>query len=211
MIQPLNLRGADLKVWRRAESAGRIKSRNGGTSLMKRRETPTLGALSMASKAGGVNGVGGTMTGTRRRRAAGLVLTLVVFLFQAAAPSPVAHADEEDDIQRQIDSQKANVPDLEKLDTQRAAAADIQRLRDWLAQAWDLRNRHEPDEARVVLDRCLSQAELVRQIIAASQAKAEVAAKEANLRKTREDIERKKKALQEALAKKRAMEQAQGS
>jgi hypothetical protein len=179
---------------------------------MKRRERPTLGAPGMAGKAGGVNGGSiKTVTGTRGTRTAGFVVMLAAFLFQAAASPQMAHADEEDDIQRQIDSQKANVPDLEKLDTQRAAAADIQRLRDWLALAWDLRNKHDPDEARVVLDRCLSQAELVRQIIAASQAKAEVATKEANLRRTREDIDRKKKALQEALAKKRAIQQAQGS
>lgn len=125
----------------------------------------------------------------------------------AAGP---ARADEEDDIQRQIDAQKAGVPDLEKLDTQRAAAADIQRLRDWLGQAWDLRNKHEPDEAREVLDRCLSQAELVRQIIAAAQAKAEVAAKETKLQRTRDDIERKKKAVQEAIGRKKALEQSLG-
>lgn len=125
----------------------------------------------------------------------------------AAAP---ARADEEDDIQRQIDAQKAGVPDLEHLDTNRAATADIQRLRDWLAQAWDLRNKHEPDEARVVLDRCLSQAELVRQIISASQAKAEVAAKEAKLLRTKQEIERKRQAVQEAIGRKKALEQSLG-
>lgn len=167
---------------------------------MKRREAPTLGALGSVKP-----------TWTRGGRAAALLVTLAMFVFQAAvAPTP-ARADEEDDIQRQIESQKANVPDLEKLDTQRAAAADIQRLRDWLALAWDLRNKHEPDEAREVLDRCLSQSELIRQIISASQLKSEVTAKEAQLKTTREDIERKKKALLEAQAKKRAMEQAQGS
>lgn len=155
---------------------------------MRRREAPTLG-----------------------RTASGFVAALALLLLQAAALPTVARADEEDDIQRQIDTQKSGVPDLEKLDTQKAAAADIQRLRDWLAQAWDLRNKHEPDEAREVLDRCLSQAELIRQIIAASQAKTQVAAQEATLKKTRDEIERKKKALQEAQAKKRAWDQAQGA
>lgn len=167
---------------------------------MKRREAPTLGALESVKP-----------TERRGRGAATLLVALAMFVFQAAlVPSP-ARADEEDDIQRQIDSQKANVPDLEKLDTQRAAAADIQRLRDWLALAWDLRNKHEPDQAREVLDRCLSQSELIRQIIAASQLKGEVAAKEAKLKATRDEIEGKKKALLEAQAKKRALEQAQGS
>ena len=36
------------------------------------------------------------------------------------------------------------------------ASIPLQRLRDWLAQAWDLRNKHEPDLAREVLDRCLA-------------------------------------------------------
>jgi len=178
---------------------------------MKRREAPTFDNL---GESGTGNRGSSCWPGSISRRgkvAAGSVLALAVFLFQAVATPTVARADEEDDIQRQIDTQKAGVPDLEKLDTQKAAAADIQRLRDWLAQAWDLRNKHEPDEARVVLDRSLAQAELIRQIIAASQAKTELAAKEATLRKTRQDIEQKKKALLEAQAKKRAMEQVQGS
>jgi Skp family chaperone for outer membrane proteins len=84
-------------------------------------------------------------------------------------------------------------------------------LRDWLAQAWDMRNKHEPDQAREILDRCLSQAELIRQIIAASQLKADVAAREAKLQRTREEIERKKKALQDATASKKALQQSLGS
>jgi outer membrane usher protein FimD/PapC len=126
------------------------------------------------------------------------------------AASP-AQADEDDDIQRQIDAQKAGVPDLEHLDTRHAAAADIQRLRDWLNTAWDLRNKHEPDEAREVLDRCLSQSELIRQIIATSQVEGDVAAKEAKLQRTKEEIVRKKRALQEAEAKKKVLDQAASS
>ena len=136
---------------------------------------------------------------------------MLVGAITVVAPLSSARADEEDDIQRQIDSQKATVPDLEHLDTHRAATADIQRLREWLGQAWDLRNKHEPDAAREVLDRCMSQSELIRQIISASQVKADVAAKEAKLKNTLEETERKKKALQEATVKKRAMEQAIGS
>jgi hypothetical protein len=122
-----------------------------------------------------------------------------------------AHADEDDDLQRQIESQKSGVQDLEHLDLQKAASGDIQRLRDWLALAWDLRNKHEPDDAREVLDRCIAQAELVRQIIATSSVKAEVAEKEAKLQRTRAETERKKKALQDAQVKKRALEPAVGS
>lgn len=123
----------------------------------------------------------------------------------------IARADEDDDIQRQVDTQKAGVPDLEHLDTRRAAKGDIQRLKEWLALAWDLRNKHDPDGAREVLDRCLSQAELIRQIIAASHLKADVAAREAKLQQTKQQIERQKQALKEAQAKKKSIEQVLGS
>lgn len=139
-----------------------------------------------------------------------LVVGALASLATVSLPQ-TAHADEEDDIQRQIDAQKAGVPDLELLDRQHAAASDIQRLRDWLGQAWDLRNKHEPDEAREVLERCMAQAELVRQIITSAQFKAQVADREAKLDRTKAEIEKKKKALQEAQIKKKSMESAVGS
>jgi hypothetical protein len=149
-----------------------------------------------------------------KRRTSPTLITTAAFFIGAVltllSTSP-ARADEDDDIQRQIDTQKAGLPDLEHLDAAHAATADIQRLRDWLGLAWDLRNKHEPDEAREILDRCLQQAELVRQIIIASQVKADVATREAKLQRTREEIERKKKALLEATAKKRALQQALGA
>jgi hypothetical protein len=122
--------------------------------------------------------------------------------------SRAARADEEDDIQRQIDAQKSGVPDLEHLDRTHAAASEIQRLRDWLGTAWDLRNKHEPDEAREVLERCMAQAELVRQVITTAQLKAQVAEKEAKLDRTKTDTEKKKRALQDAQIKKKSLEAA---
>lgn len=139
-----------------------------------------------------------------------IAATCAATLGLAALVTSHAHADEDDDIQRQIDSQKSGVQDLEHLDARHAASGDIQRLRDWLGLAWDLRNKHEPDDARAVLDRCLAQAELVRQIIATSQVKADVAEKEAKLQRTREQTDRKKKALQEAQVKKKALESTVG-
>ena len=135
---------------------------------------------------------------------------LLMFLTTVSLPR-AARADEEDDIQRQIDAQKAGVPDLELLDRSHAASSEIQRLRDWLGQAWDLRNKHEPDEAREVLERCMAEAELVRQVITAAQLKGQVADREAKLDRTKADIEKKKKALQEAQIKKRTLESAVGS
>jgi hypothetical protein len=150
----------------------------------------------------------------RRGRPTSFVLftsTLAVVVFSFALRATPALADEEDDLQRQVDTQKAGVPDLEHLDTQHAARADIQRLRQWLGEAWDLRNKHDPDGAREVLDRCLAQAELIRQIIAASQAKADLAAREAKLLKTKQTIEQTKQALVDAQAKKKSLEQVVGS
>lgn len=121
---------------------------------------------------------------------------------------PRARADEEDDIQRQIESQKAGVTDLEHLDTRHGAAIELQHLREWLGEAWDLRNKHDPDGAREVLDRCLAQAELVRQVIAATQATGDVAVREAKLQRTRQEIERQKRALRDAETRKKALEQA---
>ena len=135
---------------------------------------------------------------------------LLVLLANAGLPR-AAHADEEDDIQRQIDAQKAGVPDLELLDRSHAAASEIQRLRDWLGQAWDLRNKHEPDEAREVLERCMAEAELIRQLITSAQLKTQVADREAKLDRTKAETEKKKKALQEAQIKKRTLESAVGS
>jgi len=136
---------------------------------------------------------------------------LLLMLLATVSVPRAARADEEDDIQRQIDAQKAGVPDLELLDRSHAASSEIQRLRDWLGQAWDLRNKHEPDEAREVLERCMAEAELVRQVITAAQLKAQVADREAKLDRTKADIEKKKKALQEAQIKKRTLESAVGS
>jgi len=135
---------------------------------------------------------------------------LALLLVTGAARSH-AWADEEDDIQRQIDVQKSGVADLEHLDRQHAATSEIQRLRDWLGQAWDLRNKHEPDDAREVLERCVAQAELVRQVITAAQLKTQVADREAKLNATKSETEKKKKALLDAQVRKRALEQPGGA
>jgi hypothetical protein len=147
----------------------------------------------------------------RRTRPTFFVISLLITVVATIAPVNRARADEEDDIQRQIETQKAGVSDLEHLDARHAAQPDLQRLRDWLAEAWDLRNKHEPDEAREVLDRCGAQADLIRQIISAAQAKSDVASKEAQLQKTRDALTEKKKALLDAQAKKKALEPTAGA
>jgi hypothetical protein len=153
------------------------------------------------------------MTLTYRRPMTSLrvaAAALALLLVTGAARSR-AWADEDDDIQRQIDVQKSGVADLEHLDRQHAATSEIQRLRDWLGQAWDLRNKHEPDDAREVLERCVAQAELVRQIITAAQLKTQVADREAKLSSTKAETEKKKKALLDGQVRKRALEQPAGA
>jgi len=139
-----------------------------------------------------------------------VVAAALGLLLATGAMRSRAWADEEDDIQRQIDVQKAGVADLEHLDRQHAATSEIQRLHDWLGQAWDLRNKHEPDDAREVLERCMAQAELVRQVITAAQLKTQVADREAKLNSTKAETEKKKKALLDAQVKKRALESGSG-
>jgi hypothetical protein len=129
----------------------------------------------------------------------------VLFALLTFTAASSARADEDDDLQRQIDIQKAGAQDLEHLDRAHAATAEIQRLRDWLNAAWDLRNKHEPDDARDMLERCVAQTELVRQLIATSQVKAQLAEREAKLDRTRGEIDRKKHALQDAEVKKKAL------
>lgn len=140
-----------------------------------------------------------------------LFFCAATFAVLSALLARPVRADEEDDIQRQIEAQRAGVPDLEHLDSHHAATNELRRLREWVGAAWDLKSKHDPDGAREILDRCLSQAELVRQIIAASQAKADLDAREAKLKKTRDEIERQKQALREGESRKKALAPVLGS
>jgi len=135
-----------------------------------------------------------------------LVISLCVTFLGLLGFENRARADEDDDLQRQIDTQKTGASDLEHLDTRHSATSELQRLRDWLAQAWDLRNKHEPDAARDVLDRCLAQGDLIRQIIAAAQIRSEVSDREATLQKTKDKIARQRKALLDAQMQKKVLE-----
>jgi len=147
-----------------------------------------------------------TLTYRRPKRSLRVAAAALGLLLITGAARSRAWADEEDDIQRQIDIQKGGVSDLEHLDRMHAAQPEIQRLRDWLGQAWDLRNKHEPDDAREVLERCMAQTELIRQVITAAQLKQQVSEKEAKLASTKAETEKKKKALMDAQVKKRALD-----
>jgi hypothetical protein len=134
--------------------------------------------------------------------------TVQLFLFALSSLVWVgsARAGEEDDLQRQIDSQRSGVPDLERLDELRATTDEITLLRSWLDEAWNLRSKHEYDQVREVLDRCLAQAELIRQKINSSKLKAQVQTRETNLATVRNKIAQARKALQDTTIKKKALE-----
>jgi hypothetical protein len=142
----------------------------------------------------------------RRTSPTFLVISLCVTVLGLLGFGNRARADEDDDLQRQIDTQKTGASDLEHLDSRHAASPELQRLRDWLSQAWDLRNKHEPDSAREVLDRCLAQGDLIRQIIAAAQIRADVSDREATLQKTKDKIAHQRKALLDAQMQKKVLE-----
>jgi hypothetical protein len=124
----------------------------------------------------------------------------------SAAGSGVARAGEEDDLQRQIDTQRTSVNDLDRLDESHAATEEITLVKTWLDEAWNLRSKHEYDQVREVLDRCLSQAELVRQKINAARLRAQVQKREAVLAELRAKIDHARKALADTTIKKKALE-----
>ena len=140
---------------------------------------------------------------TRRwTRTVALALALAVALL---APRG-ARAGEEDDLQRQIETQRTGTTDLERLDELHATSDEITRLKSWLDEAWSLRAKHEYDQVREVLDRCLAQAELIRQKITASKLRAQAQKREAALQASRTKIARARKSLQDTIDKKKTLE-----
>jgi hypothetical protein len=132
-----------------------------------------------------------------------LALVVTVATFTTAAP---ARAGEEDDLQRQIETQRDGVSDIERLDELHAAADEIALLKSWLDEAWALRAKHEYDQVREVLDRALAQAELIRQKINVSKLRAQADKHDSALQETRRKIEVARKALMDTTIKKKALE-----
>src|SRR5437762_161667 len=133
---------------------------------------------------------------------------LVIGLGLLGSVGGVARAGEEDDLQRQIDAQKASVADLERLDELKAVTDEIARLKSWLDEAWGLRAKHEYDQVREVLDRTLKQADLIRAEITVSKLLAQEQKREALLKDINGKIARTRKTLQETSEKKKALEKA---
>jgi hypothetical protein len=118
-----------------------------------------------------------------------------------------AYANQEaEDLKRQIESQRAAVSDLERLDERRAVTDEITLLRTWLDEAWSEYSKEEYKRVREVVDRCLAQAELIRQKTIASKLSAYANDREAALGRARDKLARTKQALLESQSTKKAME-----
>jgi len=123
-----------------------------------------------------------------------------------AGPRAV-QAGEEDDLQREIDTQRGSVLDLDRLDENKATSDEITQLRGWLDEAWNLRSKHEYDQVREVLERTRKQADLIRAKITASKLRAQATKREAALSDLRAKIARTKKALTDTAKRKKTLEQ----
>ena len=113
---------------------------------------------------------------------------------------------EAEDLKRQIESQRAAVSDLERLDERHLVTDEITLLRSWLDEAWNEYSKEEWKRVREVVDRCIAQAELIRNKITAAKMTAYASDREAAVRAMHEKVERTKRQLIEAQATKKAME-----
>lgn len=113
---------------------------------------------------------------------------------------------ESEDLKRQIESQRAAVSDLERLDDRHMVTDEITLLKSWLDEAWQQYSKEEWKLVREVVDRCIAQAELIRDKITAAKMTAYANDREAAVKATREKIERTKKALLDAQSTKKALE-----
>ncbi len=129
---------------------------------------------------------------------------LVAFIFCGSGEG--AFAGEADDLQNMINRARQGASDLELRDERSVVRDEITLLRVWLDEAWAFRSAQKYDEVRAVLDRCDAQGDMVRQKILASLLAAQVAQKDAALKKLRNKIDETKKAIQAATLQKAALE-----
>jgi hypothetical protein len=110
------------------------------------------------------------------------------------------------DLKREIDTQRAAVADLERLDDGHSATDETTLLRSWLDEAGGQLAKEELDKTRQVLARCIAQAELVRQKVAATKLTQKAGEREAALKASRDKLERTRRDLQQATVDKKALE-----
>ena len=122
------------------------------------------------------------------------------------AGSAWAGKREAEDLKRQIETQRSGVNDLERLDVGKVATAELALLRSWLDEASNQLTKEEYEKTREVIDRCLAQAELIRQKTTAGNLMAQAADRETALKKSRDRLQRTKEAIQQATINKKALE-----
>jgi chemotaxis protein histidine kinase CheA len=131
-----------------------------------------------------------------------LSLLLVLWL---AAPAG-ASKREMDDLRRQIETQRSGVGDLERLDSSHVATEELTLLKAWLDEASTQLTKEELDKTREVVDRCLAQAELIRQKTSAGRLSAQATDRETALKRSRDKVQKTKEAIQIATVNKKALE-----
>jgi hypothetical protein len=113
---------------------------------------------------------------------------------------------EAEDLKRQIESQRAAASDLERLDDRHMVTDELTLLKSWLDEAWQQYSKEEWKKVREVVDRCIAQAQLIRDKITAAKMTAYANDREAAVKATRDKIDRTKKALLDAQSTKKALE-----
>lgn len=127
-------------------------------------------------------------------------------LFLGLASSPSAWAGEADDLQDFIDLLRRNVTDLQRIDDHKVAVEEVAILSTWLDEAWRLRAEKQFDTVRRVLDRCQSQADMIREQITAGQLALQARQEEAGLDAARKHVDELKQSIAAAKQKKAVLE-----
>ena len=110
------------------------------------------------------------------------------------------------DLQREIKAQQSAASDLAALDTGKVVQDEIALLKSWLDEAWNRQAKDQGSRARESLERCLAQSDLIRQKLTSAKAMADAASREKAAKDARDKLQRTKKALEDAIVKKKAME-----
>jgi hypothetical protein len=111
-----------------------------------------------------------------------------------------------DDLSLALKTQRSAAGDLEALDTQHAVSNDIALLRAWLDDATRRQQAGDDTRARETFDRCLAQADYIRQRLAANKKIAEAERKTRDMQLARDKVQTTKKALADAQARKKTLE-----
>jgi hypothetical protein len=133
------------------------------------------------------------------------IINGVVALLLLSSGRALANQEAED-LKRQIESQRAAVSDLERLDDAHAVTDEIALLRNWLDEAWAQYSKEEYKKVREVIDRCLAQAELIRQKTNAAKMTAYANDRERAVRASRDKVSKTKQALLDSTSTKKALE-----